>query len=88
MKEDVRRKFHDVLCCLHKITIQAGSNVEKAKIKRVEDMNENEMKEFLLQALKTLASLEKTALETGMVVEDLKKNVYKNLKIDNSEPLK
>ena len=84
MKE-IRITFHDLANKLNKISIEGGSAVEIGKLKDIDNMSREELKQELKKAMDALSNAVDSALESGAILNNLKKSIYKELNIDTAE---
>lgn len=86
--EEIKQLFHEIINHLHRISVETGARVELIKMKKIDSLGNSGIKKELEKALETLALAEKTAIETGKVVGELKKSIYDALKIDPNKLIK
>jgi hypothetical protein len=83
-----KRIWHAIVMRIHyedKISIEAGSVVEIAKLKNLGQISAEEIKQELKKALDTLSNTVDFALEGGEILAKLKKTIYKEFNVDTSE---
>jgi len=82
---EIREGFHDALNKLNAISVKAGVITELAKLNNLDTLSEPEAKKELKKALETFSLVQDYAQEAAELIANLKKKIYKLLKIDASE---
>lgn len=80
--EEIRAGFHDLANKLNAISIEAGSIVEIARLKDIDKMMPEEVKQEFKKAIDTLSNTIGHAIKAGEILTQLKKVVYKELHVD------